>query len=146
MSGHAGISSSNRLIYDNCATQQYYYESTSPLKYRLYHGAQENCNKCTHKGQFWTPYELVDIESELRNQTRPASKCSNFSYNPQCRMGKSANISLCRSTFDKSNPVVMAPEICPIVSNNIRRWKHPGYTLTDPRKFCGGKSILSKLN
>jgi hypothetical protein len=139
-SGTAG--SFNRTRYDNCATQKYYYESTSPLKYRLYHGAQENCNKCKSDKQFWTPYELVDIESELRNQTRPLSQCDSFKYTPQ---GSKLPPSMLISTFDKSVPTVFAPEICPIVSNNIRKWDHPGYVLSDPRNFCRGKNPLSTV-
>jgi hypothetical protein len=42
---------------------------------------------------------------------------------------------LCLSTFDKSVPVVLAPEVCPIVYNNIPRVNNPGYALGDPN-FC----------
>ena len=138
-SGSAG--SFNRTLYDNCATQKYYYESTSPLKYRLYHGAQENCNKCIYENQFWTPYELVDIESELRNQNRPLSQCDQFKYYPTCKAS-----SLCMSTFDKHVPVVYAPEVCPVTHNNIRRWSHPGYVLGNPKTFCSGKDKISRFN
>ena len=137
-SGSAG--SFNRTMYDNCATQKYYYESTSPLKYRLYHGAQENCNKCIYENQFWTPYELVDIESELRNQNRPLSQCDQFKYNPKC---KASNI--CVSTYDAHIPVVLAPEVCPITHNNIRRWVHPGYRMPNPKQFCNGKNLIKKM-
>ena len=137
-SGSAG--SFNRLIYDNCATQKYYHESTSPLKWQLYHGKFEHCEKCRYDGQFWTPYELVDIETELRNQNRPLSHCDQFKYNPSCKSS-----SLCLSTFDSQIPVVLAPEVCPIVHNNIRRWGHPGYSLQDPKKFCNGKNNVSKF-
>ena len=68
------IGSSNRLIYDNCAYQKRLYESTAPLDYQLYQGKFENCKKCV-QDKFWTPYKLVDIETELRNQNRPATHC-----------------------------------------------------------------------
>ena len=138
-SGSSG--SFNRPIYDNCATQKYYYESTSPLKYRLYHGAHENCNKCTYKKQFWTPYELVDIESELRNQTRPLSDCPQFQYNPKCK-----DSSMCLSTYSPNVPVVFAPEICPIVHSNILSWNSPGYHLSNPKNMCNGKDIMSRFD
>ncbi len=123
------IGSSNRLLYDNCSYQKNLYESTSPMAYRLYFGAQENCNKCI-ADRFYTKYQLVDIETELRNQTRPLSDCDQFKYSPNCKRS-----GLCLSTFDKSVPVVMAPEVCPIVYNNIPRQRSPGYHLPDPN-FC----------
>ena len=121
--------SSNRLIYDNCSYQKRLYESTSPLSYQLYLGNHENCNKCL-EDRFYTKYQLVDIETELRNQTRPLSHCDQFKYSPNCKRS-----GLCLSTFDKSVPVVPAPEVCPIIYNNIPRQTSPGYHLPDPN-FC----------
>lgn len=123
------IGASNRLIYDSCSYQKQLYESTSPLAYNLYQGKFENCNKCLYD-KFWTPYQLVDIETELRNQTRPLSHCDQFKYTPGCRKS-----GLCLSTFDKSVPVVLAPEVCPIIYNNIPKNEHPGYSLPNPN-FC----------
>lgn len=123
------IGSSNRLLYDNCSYQKQLYESTSPLAYNLYQGKYENCNKCIYD-KFWTPYQLVDIETELRNQTRPLSHCDQFKYSPNCRKS-----GLCVSTFNKDIPVVIAPEVCPIIYNNIPKQTHPGFCLPDPN-FC----------
>lgn len=125
------IGSSNRLIYDNCSYQKNIYESTSPMAYNLYFGAQENCNKCLYD-KFYTRYQLVDVETELRNQTRPLSHCDQFKYSPNCKKS-----GLCVSTFDKDVPVVLAPEVCPIIYNNIPRQTDPGYKLPDP-DFCLG--------
>lgn len=121
--------SSNRTIYDNCDYQKRLFESTSPLAYQLYQGKYESCQKCIYD-KFWTPYQLVDIETELRNQTRPLSNCDQFKYNPNCKRS-----GLCLSTFDKSVPVVFAPEVCPIIYNNIPRVEDKGFTLPDPN-FC----------
>ena len=104
---------SNRPIYDTCAYQKRLYESTSPLAYHLYHGKYEHCNKC-RQDKFWTPMALVEVESELRNQTRPLSECDQFKYSPDCKRS-----GICWSTFDKDVPVILAPEICPIIHNNI---------------------------
>lgn len=123
------IGSSNRPIYDNCEYQKRLYESTSPLSYQLFQAKYENCNKCRYD-KFWTPYELVDIETELRNQTRPLSKCDQFQYSPDCERS-----GMCISTFDRSVPVVLAPEVCPIVYNNIPRQTNPGFHLSNPN-FC----------
>ncbi len=76
---------SNRLIYDDCYYKQYIHGSVSPFKYNMYEGKFENCGKC-RKDKFYHPYDLVDIESELRNQTRPMSACGGWKYNPNTKM------------------------------------------------------------
>ena len=121
------IGASNKMLYDNCAYQKRLYESTSPLLYQLYEGAHEHCKKCLYD-KFWRPFDLVDIESELMNITRPNSKCDQFKYDPRCVQSTS-----CLSTFDKDVPVVFAPEVCPIIHNNIPKMKSPGYSLPPPR-------------
>ena len=125
------IGSSNRSLYDNCAYQKRLYESTQPLQYQLYFGAREHCQKCRFD-KFYTKYDLVDVESELMNRTRPLSRCDQYKYNPRCRKS-----GLCMSTFDPTRPIVLAPEVCPIIYNNIPRQTHPGYTLpnANPCKF-----------
>ena len=112
----------NRLSYDNCAYQKRLYESTTPLMYNLYEGKFENCDKCTYKNQFWRPFDLVDLESELRNITRPNSKCPQLKYNPNCKKSKA-----CVSTFERDLPVVVNRDVCPVVYNNIPRWNNEGY-------------------
>lgn len=116
----------NRLSYDNCAYQKRLYESTSPLLYRLYEGNYENCNKCTYKNQFWRPFDLVDVESELKNITRPNSRCPQLKYNPDCKKSK-----MCISTFERDMPVVLDRNVCPVVKNNIPRMTHKGYELEE---------------
>ena len=123
------IGSSNKLKYDSCLGNKELYESTAPLAYNMYFGKFENCNKCK-KDRFWVKYDLVDIESELRNQTRPLSNCDQFKYSPSCKKSK-----MCTSTFDKSVPVVLAPEICPIVYNNIPKMTTNGIRMPD-QNFC----------
>lgn len=125
------IGSSNRLIYDNCSYQKELYESVSPLNYMLFEGKFENCNKCLYD-KFWRPFDLVDVESELRNQTRPLSKCDQFKYNPECPRSN-----MCFSTFDKDAPIVSCHEVCPIVYNNIPRRVSTGINVT--QDFCGYK-------
>lgn len=114
----------NRQLYDNCNTSRLIKQSTDPLAYRLYFGAQENCNKCLYDN-FYVKYqpEIVDVESELKNLTRPLSDCDQFKYSPTCKRS-----GLCTSTFDRSVPIVLAPEVCPIVYNNMVRWGQ-GYKL-----------------
>ena len=116
---------SNRQIYDTCSYQKKLHESTQPLQHIFYFGKHENCNKCRYEG-FPVKYQsnIVDLESELKNLTRPLSNCDEYQYNPNCKKS-----GLCTSTFYKGNPIVFAPEICPIVYNNIPKQTHPGYRL-----------------
>ena len=87
---------SNRLIYDDCFYKQYLYGSVSPFVYNMYEGKFENCGKC-RKDKFYHPYDLVDVESELRNQTRPMSACGGWKYNPNTKQPA------CQTT--KSQPI-----------------------------------------
>lgn len=125
------IGSFNRLSYDNCAYGQRLHESVSPLEYQMYDGKYENCDKCVaDKFYFRQDPALVDVESELRNISRPSTKCNMFKYSPKCKKS-----GMCTSTFDPSVPVVPAPEVCPIVFNNIPKQTNPGY-IVPSRNVC----------
>lgn len=120
--------SSNRLIYDACYDQKRTFESTEPLSYQIDINKFENCARCKSDRIYYRQDpQLVDIETELRNQTRPLSGCDNFKYTPNCKRS-----GMCISTFDKI-PIVPAPELCPIVYNNIRRHTGPGYVVRGPQ-------------
>jgi hypothetical protein len=116
----------NRLMYDECASQQRIEDSTSPYNYMTYGGAYENCKKCTYENQFWRPFnnEIVDRESELLGLGRPATKCSKLKFSPNC--GKPSP--RCRSTYDKTNPVIF-DRVCSIINSNIPVQKNPGYKM-----------------
>lgn len=111
------IGGSNRLIYDNCAFKQRISDSTIPLGYNLYRGKFENCNRCI-VDKYWRPFDLVDYESELLNINRPSTRCDKYKYNPNCEKTKA-----CISTFEKDIPIVLSPDLCPIIHNNIPRVK-----------------------
>jgi len=129
--GCQNFGGSNRLRYDRCAYQKTLYESTGPLQYMLYEGAHENCGKCTHEDKFYRPFDLVDVESELKNITRPASQCPQFKYSPTCKPSK-----MCVSTHDKMVPVALNPVVCPVVYNNIPKMNNVGYDIPNI-DFCG---------
>ena len=118
--------SSNRLPYDECAYAQKLHDSTTPFQYRTYAGAYENCDKCK-LDKFWRPFdpEIVDVESELKNISRPATKCTTLKYHPSCKKS-----SACMSTFDPSRPVVHNADVCPVVHNNIPKITHNGMRRT----------------
>ena len=84
--------SSNRLSYDSCAYEKTLQQSTGPLDYMLYTGKYENCAKCRMEfgvvggnGVSLFSGNLVDLESDLRGQTRQASLCPSKSYSPDCK-------------------------------------------------------------
>ena len=120
------------LSYDNCAYRRRVNDSTTPLGYQLYEGKFQNCNKCTYNG-FYRPFDksVVAIESELRNLTRPNSKCPELKYHPDCKRSK-----YCTSTFEHNLPRIMDSNLCPVVRNNIRRMTVPGYSVPNGN-ICG---------
>lgn len=131
---------SNRQIYDCCAYAQALQQSVDPLQYDLYFGAVENCNKCIDKkAWFKQDREIVDIESDLWNITRPLTRCDGYKYNPNCKTGPN-----CVSTFDPNAPRVLSPSLCPIVYNNIPIQNNPGYTVPDPANICLAKNDYRK--
>ena len=92
----------SRLSYDDCAYSKTLNESTGPFKYvtnPIAHQASEQCfmgypgfNSAMVGNQGIRP-ETVDVESELRNQTRLASNCPTKKYNPKvnCRACDNCN-------------------------------------------------------
>lgn len=133
---------SNRQIYDCCAYAQALQQSVDPLQYDLYFGAVENCNKCIDKkAWFRQDREIVDIESDLWNITRPLTRCDGYKYNPNCKTGPN-----CVSTFDPNAPRVLSPSLCPIVYNNIPVQTNPGYTVPDPANICLAKNDYRKAD
>ena len=137
MSYHKGFSS--RLPYDPCAYNKTLSESVAPYSYITYDGKFENCNKCVHD-KYTRPFDadIVDVESELRNQTRLASSCPIRQYNPKCK-----NSATCISTYDAKVPVVLAPEVCPIVFNNLN-WKGGTGIRNTPPSNCKGFVLNDK--
>jgi len=81
----------NRLIYDPCAYAKNLDQQSSILTYNLDPNKHYNCNPCRMGfgilgGNVVSldNTNLVDLESELRNQTRLNSLCPERKYLPQC--------------------------------------------------------------
>jgi hypothetical protein len=115
--------STNRLPYDDCAYNQSVHVLTDPLYYQLYLGKHENCNRCSHPTQPRN-VPLVDIESELKNQTRAASLCANMKYSPYCTYSNLKPYG-CLSTYDQKVPVEIPPELCLYDHNFIDLYNVP---------------------
>jgi hypothetical protein len=114
-----------RLHDDQCEQNKRYQEMVGPFEYRMKLFFSENPKKCREKqNTFIMRPDLVDQESELKNITRHNSRCPSMKYQPDCKSSKT-----CSSTFDKQFfPVVLSPENCPIIHNNLRKINNRGFT------------------
>jgi len=81
-----------RTISDPCEYQTRLADSNSVLTYNLDPNRFYNCNECRIKQGIvggnnvsLSGCNLVDVESELRNQTRINSNCPQYKYLPTCR-------------------------------------------------------------
>ena len=79
----------NRTTYDNCSYKQELQGNVSTLSYLLSPYRYEHENKCRHQLGFLggtvvshIQGNLVDLDSELRGQTRIVSKCMDNLYVP----------------------------------------------------------------
>lgn len=86
--------SSNRLIYDTCAYKHDLVQSVGPLEYMLNPIKFENANKCRMElgliggsAVSHVKGNLVDLETDLRGQTRRTTKCPSKLYQNPCPQG-----------------------------------------------------------
>ena len=82
--------SSNRIRYDKASHQQMILRSTAPAEYMLDPVRYNHEQKCRHEiglvggtAVSHVNANLVDVESELRGQTRPLTLCPEREYLPQ---------------------------------------------------------------
>jgi hypothetical protein len=83
--------SSNRLIYDTATYKSKLRENINSSKYAFLQDKYKNTAKCRIEfgltgGNGVSIYNgnLVDLESDLRGQTRKASKAPSEQYQPEC--------------------------------------------------------------
>ena len=119
------IMSSNRLMYDSCEAKQRVKDSTEPLNYMLYPGKYENCAKCRIElgavgGNAVSIFSgnMVDLESDLRGQSRPLSKCNANQFNPTTMKPQGSLMPLKTCQPWSYKPVVAAPKFQPESSCN----------------------------
>ena len=82
--------SSNRLLYDTCEYKQRLHQNDSSLDFVLDPIKFEHTKKCRNEfglvggtNVSHVKGNLVDLENDLRGQTRPMSSCSEYMYKPQ---------------------------------------------------------------
>lgn len=140
MSIQKSYRSLTRAIHDDCAYKRRLHESTSPLLYQINPVANESCTKChqaypgfigTMGGMgFGIGPDRVDIDSDLRGQTRLLTNCPTHKYNPtsyrhcncnceNCHQGLPCGCAHCQSR-DVSGLRDCRPGIIPIESLDTR--------------------------
>lgn len=95
----------SRLLYDNCAGQEYLNRNKQYRDYLFYGGKYYHNNPCRigfgvvggNNVSLYTG-NLVNLESDLRGITRPLSLCNKHGYNPYCGCPS------CRSCTDTGIP------------------------------------------
>lgn len=80
----------NRTTYDTCAYKQYLGQSVSPLEYVLNPIKYNHCKQCRMElgivGGTAVSHvngNMVDMENELRGQTRQLSECPDLKHQPK---------------------------------------------------------------
>ena len=105
----------NRLIYDTCAYKKDLDQSTGPLSYTLNPIKYENCNQCRMElgivgGTAVSQIKgnIVDLENDLRGQTRQMSLCPSKHYSPSCsdKIGDECQPSQIKVQGNGSSPAV----------------------------------------
>jgi hypothetical protein len=82
--------SANRLSYDPCSYKQSLYQSVAPVNYTLDPIKYEHSEKCRMElgivggtNVSHITGNLVDLENNLRGQTYPSTKCSDYKFQPE---------------------------------------------------------------
>ena len=93
----------NRLKYDTCTLVQEQQNNVTTLSYLLSPMPFEHGNKCRHEfglvgGTAVSHVEgnLVDLESDLRGQTRTHSRCAASRYQPGCAQETTQHLPTCQ--------------------------------------------------
>ena len=139
----------NRLKYDKCAYQKNLEESMAPGNYQFYAGKYDNKNNCRIEfgilgGNNVSMYKgnIIDLESELRGQTLPNSKCPSNKFYPKYK--QSCDSGLPSGLLNCNSDLVNLP------TSNIICYKPVTYAPQPSVSFCPGlyqtneRGIVSK--
>lgn len=80
--------SSNKLIYDNCAYSLRINDNKDVFQYQVFRPKYENCTKCKTANENDRQFiaNRVDLESDLKDQTRLSTLCPSKKFLP-CGFG-----------------------------------------------------------
>lgn len=136
----------NRTIYDSCDYATRLHENQNVLHYTLDTNKFYQCNQCA------TPFgllagnmvsqttdNLVDLESDLRNQTRLYSRCPTRKYRPTCDVAQCGNVNGYPCGDPKCQPPMVHMKECTLIDYGPR-YNNKGYTLDGLN--CGGTNPM----
>ena len=113
------IRSNNRQIYDKCYVERKNTEQRNQFENVMYFGYNENASKCNGPESYEStvyPFNLVDVESELKNiGLRKCSLCNQTAYKPEKTP----------PTMTTTQVPICNPDIYPVVENNIKKDTEP---------------------
>lgn len=125
----------NRLQYDTCAYKKDLKESLNVGCYQMYAGKYDNKNKCRIDfgiigGNNVSLYKgnLVDLESDLRGQTRPMSLCPKHKFMPICKQPCSEGL--------PSGPIDCRSELVDLPTCQMICYKPVTYAEPPKGSFC----------
>ena len=148
----------NRTIYDDCAYAKRLNENQNVLHYNLDTNKFYNCNQkrvgfglLGGNNVSQSQENLVDLESDLRNQTRLYSRCPKRKYRPTCNVYECGNKGGLPCGDSKCQPKMFHMNESSLIDYRPR-YNNIGYTLTgmgcpsnptmfahDPAAFVGQK-------
>lgn len=142
----------NRTMYDPCAYEKQLNESTSVLSWNLDPNKFYNCND--RRIEFGivggnnvsrTKGNLVDLESELRNQTRLYSHCPSRKYIPPCNTSFVSKDGLPCGSVASRNENLSHLKSCNMIDYKPRQ-DNIGYDLNYHKNFAkaGCTSVVRK--
>lgn len=127
----------NRLQYDTCAYKNDLKESMSVGCYQMYAGKYDNKNNCRIDfgiigGNEVSLYKgnMVDLESDLRGQTRPSSLCPSHKFMPRCKQPPTSGL--------PSGPIDCQSELVNLPTCQMICYKPVTYAPNPTSSFCPG--------
>lgn len=124
----------NRLDYDTCTYAKKLQQSTDPLDYLLYKGKYESCTNCK-LSDFTNNLEFgikVDVENDLKGQTRKGSKCPDEKFPTNSQQGA------------EFIPAIVCQSIYNITPNNLEKPTNTG--LRDLASYDQNVCPINKKN
>jgi len=127
----------NRLRYDKCAYKQNLEESMAPGCYQFYAGKYDNANQCRVNfgivgGNDVSLYKgnIVDLESDLRGQTRAGSLCPSKKFMPRCKQPLNEGL--------PSGPIDCRSELANLPSCDMFCYQPVTYAPSSTASVCPG--------